>query len=345
MKKERIFYLDFVRAFATITILLTHYNARYLFYYMTPEMPENAIISLYPFNIYIGNLGVSLFFIISGAALMYVYKEKCALKNFYHKRFLSIYPMFWIAYFIAFLYLFFCTKQLPYSGLSKINFLYTILGMDGYLIGCVPSFYILGEWFLGCIILLYLIFPLIRKLLLSYPWWLCFVSILLYLPFALHNWFPNFGAAKLIWVRLPEFLFGMLFIEKIKTVRPWMLFSSLIILILNTLLKPAFPDSIQTTYIGISFFVVLVFISQYLNKQPIRLLCHTIGKYSYACFLTHHFIIDQICSTFPMETLSRSGRYMLFILCASVTAVASWLLYSLHSHIMKYIHTAFAKTS
>lgn len=31
MKKERIFYLDFVRAIAVILILMTHYNAVYLY--------------------------------------------------------------------------------------------------------------------------------------------------------------------------------------------------------------------------------------------------------------------------------------------------------------------------
>ena len=66
MSKERLFYLDFVRAFATIVILLTHYNAIYLY----AGMPEKAVISTTVCNIYIGDFGVSLFLIISGAALM-----------------------------------------------------------------------------------------------------------------------------------------------------------------------------------------------------------------------------------------------------------------------------------
>ena len=57
MKRERIFYLDFVRALAVFSIFLTHFNARYLYFYMTPEMPQNAILTLNPFNIYIGISG------------------------------------------------------------------------------------------------------------------------------------------------------------------------------------------------------------------------------------------------------------------------------------------------
>ena len=37
MKKERLFYLDFVRAVAAVSIVITHFNARYL--YLNPPMP------------------------------------------------------------------------------------------------------------------------------------------------------------------------------------------------------------------------------------------------------------------------------------------------------------------
>lgn len=318
MKRERIFYLDFVRAIAVFLILLTHYNARYLFYYMTPEMPQNAILTLYPFNNYVGNLGVSLFFIISGAALLYVYKERCELKHFYQKRFMSIYPMFWIAYVIAFLIIFFNIKQMYHADVPKYDFLYTLLGMDGYLMGIVPTYYILGEWFLGFIILLYLIFPLLRKEYLSHPIRLCTFVILLYVPFVVHSWFPQFGTAKILFVRLPEFVFGMLFLDKIKKVKPWMLLVSVAILGLNMIIRPAFPESVQTTYIGIAFFMVLVFLANYLDRQPLRVICGSVSKYSYAVFLTHHFIIDQICDRFPMESLKRSERYLLFILLSLI---------------------------
>ena len=90
MKKERLFYLDFVRAIATISIVLTHFNARFL--YLNPPAPEKAVITTTVANIYIGGWGVSLFFIISGAALMYVYQEKCELKTFLQKKIFKYLP-------------------------------------------------------------------------------------------------------------------------------------------------------------------------------------------------------------------------------------------------------------
>lgn len=42
MKRERIFYLDFVRAVATISIIFTHYNALFIYNTSIP-MPQKAI--------------------------------------------------------------------------------------------------------------------------------------------------------------------------------------------------------------------------------------------------------------------------------------------------------------
>ena len=100
MQKERIFYLDFIRALATILIVLTHYNALFMF---DVNKPSLAVITLNVGNIYIGALGVSLFLIISGAAMMYVYgnREKIDWKKFYYKRFIIIYPMFWLTYLLV----------------------------------------------------------------------------------------------------------------------------------------------------------------------------------------------------------------------------------------------------
>lgn len=97
MKRERIFYLDFVRAVATISIIFTHYNALFIYNTSIP-MPQKAILTMTVGNVYIGSWGVSLFLIISGAALMYVYENELDVLKFWKKRFINIYPMFWIAY-------------------------------------------------------------------------------------------------------------------------------------------------------------------------------------------------------------------------------------------------------
>ena len=99
-KRPRLFYLDLVRALAAILIVITHFN--------NPYMLGHPVFMYEPFGIYVGSLGVSLFLIISGAALMYTYGEsdKLDCRHFYYKRFIGIYPMFWIAFILANAFLF-----------------------------------------------------------------------------------------------------------------------------------------------------------------------------------------------------------------------------------------------
>ena len=98
---------------------------------------------------------------------MHSNKEKIELKKYYEKRFLRIYPMFWIAYTTLFLYNFYCNKHIPY--LNNFKLIISYLGMDGYLSYLIPNFYIIGEWFLGAIILIYILFPVLRYLSNRYP--------------------------------------------------------------------------------------------------------------------------------------------------------------------------------
>ena len=61
-RRPRLFYLDLVRALATLIIVLTHFNNPYL-------AGGGYLLTNQPFGIYVGGLGVSLFLIISGSAL------------------------------------------------------------------------------------------------------------------------------------------------------------------------------------------------------------------------------------------------------------------------------------
>ena len=161
MKKEKIFYLDFIRVLSMIMIVTYHFYAHF---------PENNITGT---NIIFsdgkwGMIGVALFFMISGAALMYNYQERLDIKQYAIKRFTGIYPMFWIAYASLYLYMFYQMKS-NITGLSPFRLIFSVVAMDGYL-GCyTPTIYLIGEWFLGCIVLIYVVFPILRKCINRYP--------------------------------------------------------------------------------------------------------------------------------------------------------------------------------
>ena len=330
MKKERLFYLDFVRAIAVVSILMTHFNARYL--YLVPPMPEKAVITTMVSNIYIGNWGVSLFFIISGSALMYVYQDKLELKKFYKKRFLSIYPMFWMAYIIAFAY--FCVKNhmMPGAGTPKVNFIFTILGLDGMLAAYIPTFYILGEWFLGTIILMYLLFPLLRTGVNQKPVLTAAAVLVIYaVMFLLED---RVNISIIVLTRLPEIVFGMYFVRWGKKVDWKMALSAFLILIVNGVVAPSWSSMLQTTYVGIASFIVLVFLSYYLKFSACEKFCDVISKYSYAIFLVHHVIIAEIMARFDLVNISVKKSYLLFAAICVVIAVFAWILFRVHAFIM-----------
>lgn len=336
MMKKRLFYLDFIRSIATISIVMTHFNARYL--YLSPPMPEKAIITTSVFNIYIGNWGVSLFFIISGAALMYVYENEISLKNFYKKRFLSIYPMFWIAYSFAFLYLFYVDKKVPASTINvpKFNIIFSILGLDGLFVRNMPMFYILGEWFLGVIITMYIIFPVLRNLIINYPY-ITFFSIVIVYFWMIFFFNFNFVRGTVILTRLPEICFGMYFVKARKRISGKIVFGSLLILFLNALLKPKWSIDLQTTYVGILSFLVLVYLSYYLENVLIKHICRVVSKYSYAVFLVHHVVIDRMMTSFDLNSISILYSYILFVVVSSVITFLAWILYNFHSWVIEHI--------
>lgn len=339
MKRERIFYLDFIRALAVILILLTHYNA--LFLYMNPQPLDKVVITYRICNLYIGDFGVALFMIISGAALMYVYESKLELIKFYKKRFIAIYPMFWLSYLIAFI----IQKNIyhvDYSGIPKKNFILTILGFDGYYSAVMPTFYIVSEWFLGAIILIYIIFPLLRWAVNKHPISCGAILILCYFM-ALVCYQTNLRKGQLIAVWLPQFYFGMIFMKYIKKINWKVALAAFLVLVLNTIFAPNFDSNLQVTYVGIMAFLMLTFVAKFFDCRMIRVICQFLSKYSYAIFLIHHFIIFKVTEKIDFYSISRLQSYGIFIICVVVILISSVLLYLLEKTITKGIEKGIGK--
>ncbi|GHU42984.1 acyltransferase [Clostridia bacterium] len=339
MKKQRLLYLDIVRVIAVITVLVCHYT-RELEYqsvgFVTKLLPD------YPFGVYLGSLGVSLFFIISGASLMYVSGEKLKIGTFYKKRFLNIYPMFWIAYLLAFLYNFWENRGMQYLY-PKSRFLLTLFGMDGYTEWFGANYYLLGEWFLGCLIFLYLLFPLLRMGTVKYPKQTVVIAAVIYLVGSiLGKMYDGVGMPVQCWffMRIPEFLFGMYFVRYIKTVSPPLLVGSLAVLAVTAVVDFRWIGAVHiTVVVGIASFLFLVFVSKYLEFMPIQKFCGLISKYSYAVFLSHHFLYAKILPHFNGIVLSRSGVYFTFAICICVIAVVSKLLLWANDKVLRLRHS------
>lgn len=328
--------MDFVRSLAVVSILLTHYNA-YFIYMGSEDALKKAVISTKVANIYIGDFGVALFLIISGAALMYTYSNKLELKSFYKKRFMSIYPMFWIGYIIVFSY-YFIKQGGVVQQIEKWKMILSVIGMDGYLSFVTPTFYLIGEWFLGFIVIIYIIFPLMRLGLVKIPILTIAIILGLYGYFMINYNIP-FVKNIFLFIRLPEILFGMCFVKYIKQVKWPVGVICLIALILNTVLKPTIDSSFQMTYVGIAAFLFLVWISNlFENNRLVLRICKFLSKYSYAIFLTHHVIIAEFVAQMDLNSLTVVESYIFFSIICCVILVFSYGLYRIHVWVMKAIN-------
>lgn len=158
--KKRIFAMDFVRTIATIIIIIFHFN----FSIDIRNLSSFTILKNTFVNIDLKDVGVPMFFVLSGFALMYSYEDDFSIGRFYSKRLKAMYPMYWIAYFLVTVYYFLTYQTLCPFGEHpmKSSFIFTVIGLDGYLTPIMTNWYRVGEWFFGCIILMYIVFPFLR---------------------------------------------------------------------------------------------------------------------------------------------------------------------------------------
>ena len=145
-------------------------------------------------------------------------REPLNLARFYQKRAKAVYPMFWLAWCIFFP-IRFVTKPGYYAAAKTPSILLTLLGLDNFAqaAGLVTmDFACVGEWFLGSILFLYLLFPLLQRALRKAPVLTWAVTLLVCIPLHMQGWDNG-----LVAVHIPEFLFGMTFLtmkEQLKAV-------------------------------------------------------------------------------------------------------------------------------
>ena len=142
---SRISGISFTRAICTIGIVFYHYFSRSKGTFKLLRKTANSTW---------GFIFVTTFFCISGTVLYYNYPKIYSLKKFYYKRWKSIFPPFYICYFYFFLTEAFNSHKLFSRG-HWTKIIYTLLGIDGYLSYKIKTYYLVGEWFLGAIIILY----------------------------------------------------------------------------------------------------------------------------------------------------------------------------------------------
>lgn len=345
-RRPRLFYLDFIRAIAAVLIVITHFN--------NPFIVNTPVFFNSPFGIYVGNLGVSLFLIISGAALMYSHGDepKLALKAFYLKRFKTLYPMFWVAFILANAYYLLLNHGfLPHQA-PPWRAVFSIAGLDGLLAASsIRSFYTLGEWFLGFIIIFYVVFPLLRAGVRNHPVITASIILALYLvTILLPMPMQTIPKGIILTTRLPELAFGMYFACYMKhKVSVPVAVTSVVFLLLQQFTSflnakgEGLGDDAATTVVGITSFLTLAWLAKYVDFRVVSVPIGTLSKYSYPIFLTHHVIITEIFSHVDGSVLTTTGRYLLFFVTTIIIMGVSIGLDKITDAVRHYVARMFSR--
>jgi len=281
-KRPRIFYLDLIRALATLLIVLTHFN------FHLKDHGGGYVLTFQPFGIYVGALGVSLFLII--------------------------YPMFWTAWVLGTLYYFLIFNGRPPNAGPSKSFIFTLLGVDGLVSAFGwPTMYLLGEWFLGFILLYYVVFPLLLWAIDRFP---VITGVVLLAAYAatvliMQRYFPGYPSAMILTTRLPELAFGSYFVLYVRRVHWATVIPAAAVLAVSAMLPEEIPEDVGTTIVGISAFLILVVAGRYVAIQPVRAFVSLIATYSYPIFLVHHVVILLVIQKVNVYGFYPIQRYML----------------------------------
>ena len=231
--------------------------------------------------------------------------------------------MFWLAWCIFFP-IRFVTKPGYYAAAKTPSLLLTVLGLDNFAqaAGWVTmDFACVGEWFLGSILFLYLLFPLLR-------WGAAQTAVA-----DLGRGAGGQPAGALYGVGCPPgsnpypgipARHGVCTLEGARS-RLGVLAGCAVLLF-----TPAAADGkVACALFSAAAFILLAALGGCIHWVPLQNACALLSKYSYAVFLTHHVIILRLVDNFDLAAMTRRDTALLFGVYLLAVAAASAALFRL----------------
>ena len=327
----RSFSLDFIRCISVLMIILYHFNNGII------KLTSKEFI-MFDNYFFAGNIGTSMFFILSGASLMISAKNKFQLTRFYQKRFTAIFPLFYYIYIFFVLCFVIIGQGNLFSGVSPVKFLLTIVGVDGLFLYKARNYYIIGEWFLGCLLFIYLFFPVTRYFFLKNKYITLAVSLIVAIGI---EFFYNFKMPLFTFppFRVFEFIFGMFFVSlaldfdfKKKASFAIALLIPIIVIFVNKYHGQVFVGHILLGILSFSFISLL---ASYIDFKILRSIVTFLSKYSYAAFLLHHQIVIELIFRLRPNITSANYSIALFFISLLVIYSLSIILQSSLRYILR----------
>lgn len=329
-----------------LCVITVHFNASVSGFQNGIFIHPNSVVPNFLFGnrIYLGDIGTCLFFMLSGASLMLSYRPG-NLKIYAQKRWLAIYPQFYLAFFLATMLDFFLQRGLSSGDWRQLIF--SFLGMDGYLanLGLIGfDFYKCGEWFLGCLLLLYLVFPMLYYCLEKKPAVTVFTGVMLYAGYSF--WVSVRGGTflpTLFFLRIPEMLFGMLFVKYSLREKPKILLRIAIAgggltLLTRNLVRPL----TLCIELCVCLFALLTLLGERIAFAPAKRILVGLSGLTYPVFLVHHWLISKLATGFHDAPMAKRDILMLYGIYLLLSFWAGAVLRNATQKIRKLVREVFS---
>lgn len=325
--KNRLYSLDYLRGLAAFGIMIYHYLTWTL-----------GSFSADTFMGRLGIYGISIFYVLSGLTLYYIYWDKMKpskeeIKSFFLKRIYRIFPLLWLVTIVSII----LSKKLPdfYSLFLNISGLFGFIEWDTY--------FATGAWSIGNELVFYVFFPFFILFSKSYKpiMVLLATSIFgIYLYFAFYILNENltlfeqirnyYNPLNQVFLFLGGFLLGR-FLHNVK------LKKSIVIMLLILGLSififyPVTGDTINLVVglnrliftaccflICISFYKNTFTLTKFISKPLILL-----GEISYSVYLIHPIVYSVIESKFIIRYFPESVRLIISVMS---TLIISYFVY------------------
>lgn len=332
-ENRRVFYMDFIRALAMLLIVTYHFNIEAMS--RVQDFSCRPVLFLNYHQVNGGTLGVSLFFILSGAALMLSARKEQTMARYLKKRFLAIFPSYWLVWLAGTLATLLLMRS-HYEGIPLWTLLLTAIGMDGYLYELVPNFYLTGEWFIGCILLLYLLFPWLKKAVDKAPAFTAAVALavwaflLVFRPFALQT-------DHVFLMRVPEFMLGMYLIRYMPEIN-WKAGACGLAAALALMFLPDFwgeAEVVRSALMGAGWYLFLGWAGTLVSSFRISGVFAWLSRYSYEWFLLHHMFYTFLFTLLAGKIFGQGSFILLFLLSLLVFAVGGIVLKAVTAAVVK----------
>lgn len=309
---------DFIRFVSTIMIVLLHFYTEVVKVSKVPACVGNIIARG---SLSFAFVGVTLFFMLSGALLLKNYDDSFEVVAFYKKRVTRLLMPQLVGF--SFFYVIYYIFWSDYVKTDIISLCISVFGLnfDGVIwtkIGLWPL-YLVGEWFTAVIITIYILFPLLRWVFKKYRVVGTILIVSLFLVNLKYRILSGGAVGEFSFTNAIMFFWAGMLFEKYR----YKLTKNTIMIAMITVgvLWFANPATIfGNEILPFAFFSIMLFIVLYnikVENKFIKYIC----KYNYEMYLVHHRIFYLVIPVW----LSVSSNYLQIVLCFVVLVIVTFI--------------------